>query len=51
MGEETGDPSVPTELLDLYVQLEDQGLTPEKFKEVFNVDIGDKKSVGSKETD
>ena len=32
---EDGDPSVPSELLDLHVQLEDDDMTLEKFKEVF----------------
>jgi hypothetical protein len=30
------DPSVPTELLDLHVQLEEAGITPEEFKEVYD---------------
>lgn len=29
------DPSVPTELLDLHVQLEDAGVTPKDFKEAY----------------
>lgn len=29
------DPSVPTDLLDLYVQLDEEGVSPEKFKEAF----------------
>lgn len=29
------DPSVPTELLELHVSLEDAGITPEEFKEIF----------------
>lgn len=32
---EVGDPSVPTELLDLYVELEEAGVAPEEFKEAF----------------
>lgn len=30
--DETGDPGVPTDLLDLYVALEDEGLTPDDLK-------------------
>ena len=40
---EEGDPSVPPELLELYVDLEDQNLTPEEFKEKMN----DSNSYGS----
>lgn len=29
------DPSVPTELLDLHVQLEKAGVTPNEFKEAY----------------
>ena len=29
------EPSVPTDLLDLYVELEDKAVSPERFKEVF----------------
>lgn len=34
--EEEGDPSVPFDLLELHLELEDLGLTPEQFKEQFN---------------
>lgn len=30
---ETMDPHVPTGLLDLYVQLDEEGLSPDEFKE------------------
>lgn len=33
--EEDGDPSVPTDLLELHVQLEEEGVTPEEFKEMY----------------
>ena len=33
--EELGDPSVPEGLLDLHVELEEAGVTPEEFKEVY----------------
>lgn len=33
---ETGDPSVPTELLELHLELEEAGVTPEQFKEAFS---------------
>jgi len=33
--EETGDPSVPTELLEMHVLLEETGMTPDQFKEAF----------------
>lgn len=41
---EVGDPSVPSELLDLHTQLEDIGLSPKEFKEVLENDseISDK---------
>lgn len=32
---EEGDPSVPSDLLSLYVDLEDVGMTPEEFKELY----------------
>lgn len=32
---ETGDPSVPEGLLDIYLALEDSGMTAEEFKEVY----------------
>lgn len=32
---EDGDPSVPTDLLDLHVQLEVEGVTAEEFQEVY----------------
>lgn len=32
---ESADPSVPPELLELYLELEESELTPEEFKEVF----------------
>lgn len=31
----SGDPSVPSDLLDLHVQLEDVGMTPEDFQKEF----------------
>lgn len=37
---ETGDPSVPTELLELHVELEENDTTPEQFKEVFGNEAG-----------
>ena len=39
--DETGDPSVPTDLLDLYVQLEEAGVTPQEFGEVFDNEVSD----------
>lgn len=30
-----GDPSVPTELLEIHLECEDHGITPEQFKEAF----------------
>ena len=33
--EETGDPAVPTDLLELHVDLEEQGVSPEEFKEAY----------------
>lgn len=33
--DEDADPSVPTELLDLHVALEEADVTPEDFKEVY----------------
>lgn len=36
--EEVGDPSVPSELLDLHVALEVEGVTAEEFKEAFDED-------------
>ncbi len=39
------DHSVPTELLDLHVQLEEAGVTPEEFKEVFNAEASDQSGV------
>lgn len=44
---EEGDPAVPTELLDLHVQLEEAGVTAEEFKEVFNAETGEEGGVGS----
>lgn len=32
---EEGNPSVPTELLELHVELEDAGVTPEELKEAY----------------
>lgn len=32
---EDGDPSVPTDLLELHVELEEAGVTAEQFKEVY----------------
>lgn len=49
--EETGDPSVPTDLLDLHVQLEDAGVTPEEFKEVYGAAAEDESAVGSSSTE
>ncbi|MET0785492.1 MAG: hypothetical protein ABWY25_02145 [Paenisporosarcina sp.] len=45
--EDDADPSVPTELLELHVELEDSGMTPEEFKEVFGNGSSDQGSVGS----
>lgn len=36
------DPSVPTELLDLHVQLEEAGVDPKKFKEAYGDAAGNK---------
>lgn len=33
--EDDEEPSVPTDLLELHVALEDKGVTPKEFKEVF----------------
>ncbi len=33
--EEDADPSVPTELLAIHLAIEDAGITPDEFKEVF----------------
>ena len=33
--EELGDPSVPAELLEIHLALEENSTTPEEFKEVF----------------
>ena len=38
--EETGDPAVPTELLELHMELEENGTTPEEFKEAFGNEDG-----------
>lgn len=32
---EEGDPSVPTELLELHLELEDAEITPEEFNKIF----------------
>ncbi len=45
MSEET-DPSVPTDLLEIHLELEDHGITPERFKEVFGNEAGDESTVG-----
>jgi hypothetical protein len=34
--EEIGDPSVPADLLELHVELEQKNMTPKQFKEVFS---------------
>lgn len=39
--EEDADPSVPTELLEIHVAIEDEDMTPEEFKEVFGNGPGD----------
>lgn len=36
--EEPGDPSVPPELIDLHLDLEEAEMTPEEFKEVFGAE-------------
>lgn len=36
---EGADPSVPTELLELHVQLEEAGVSPEEFKEAYGNEI------------
>lgn len=36
------DPSVPTELLDLHVQLEEADVSPKKFKEAYGDAAGNK---------
>lgn len=41
MDREVGDPSVPTELLELHTQLEEDGVTPEEFKEAFGDKSGE----------
>ncbi len=33
---EDGDPSVPTDLLELHLDLEEAGVTPEEFKAVYD---------------
>ena len=38
--EELGDPAVPTELLELHLELEENGTTPEEFKEAFGNEDG-----------
>ena len=38
--EEFGDPAVPTELLELHLDLEESGVSPEEFKEVFGHEDG-----------
>jgi hypothetical protein len=38
---ESGDPAVPTELLELWIELEEAEVTPEEFKEVFGDEAGD----------
>lgn len=48
---EVGEMSVPTELLDLHVQLEEAGVTPETFKEVYGAEVGDESPVGGKEAE
>lgn len=45
------DLSVPTELLDLHTQLEESGVTPEEFKEVYGgVETGSEASLGGEAT-
>jgi hypothetical protein len=39
--EELGDPCVPPELLELHVLLEETGVSPENFKEVFGDAAGE----------
>ena len=36
---EEGDPSVPTDLLELHLTLEDAGVSPEDFKEAYSGEI------------
>lgn len=38
--------AVPTELLDLHVQLEQAGVSPEEFKEVYGDGARDESAVG-----
>lgn len=38
--EELGDPSVPGDLLELHVELEQKNVTPQKFKEAFGNEAG-----------
>jgi hypothetical protein len=40
--EEEGDPSVPTDLLELHVQLEQAKVTPEEFKEAYGDEASNK---------
>lgn len=39
--EELGDPSVPSELLELHVLLEEIGVSPDEFKEAFGNAAGE----------
>lgn len=39
---EDADPSVPTDLLELHAELEDAGVTPDEFKEVYGDAAEDK---------
>lgn len=38
---DSDDPSVPTELLEIHLECEDNGITPDRFKEVFGNETGD----------
>lgn len=38
--EEEGNPSVPTDLMEIHVALEDSGVTPEEFKEAYSDNSG-----------
>jgi len=38
MDEDFGDKEVPTDLLDLFVALDEVGVTPDEFKEALNKD-------------
>lgn len=39
--EEVGDPGVPTDLMMLHLELEEQEVTPDEFREAFGDDVPD----------